>query len=305
MCETITPTRCGRFAMTVTRILLLLTALLFAAPHGSAAPHPARAAAAVQVAPPASTQTRSRIIVTVPESDAELVVDGETILGGGTDREFETAPLEIGSTHRYTFTASWQPNTYTTMTRSKAVAFRAGDPVLVDLTVEDPSDRVRVVYVPTPPDIADAMARLAGVTAADVVYEPGCGDARITIAAVQRGAARGVCVDIDPERVTDSRERVEEAGLDDRIEVRLGDALDMPDWSAATVVLLYMGDHFNLLIRPVLWRELPVGARVVSHRFGMGDWTPDQTVSIGSAQGGEYDLLLWTITEDVKRKLVH
>jgi hypothetical protein len=64
-----------------------------------------------------------------------------------------------------------------------------------------------------------------------------------------------------------------------------------------------MGDHFNLLIRPVLWRDLKVGSRVVSHRFTMGDWAPDRTILVTSAEGGDFDLHLWTVTEDVKRRL--
>jgi tRNA A58 N-methylase Trm61 len=141
------------------------------------------------------------------------------------------------------------------------------------------------------------------VTGADIAFEPGCGDARITIAAVKGGARRAVGIDIDPERVADSRVKVKEAGLEDRIEIREGDALDIKDLSSATVVFLYMGDHFNLLIRPILWRELKVGARVVSHRFKMGDWEPDKTISVGSTEGGDYELHLWTITEDLKRRM--
>jgi hypothetical protein len=62
-----------------------------------------------------------------------------------------------------------------------------------------------------------------------------------------------------------------------------------------------MGDHFNLLIRPILWRELRAGARVVSHRFTMGDWKPDKTVWVPSVEDGEYELHLWTVTEELKR----
>jgi tRNA A58 N-methylase Trm61 len=196
------------------------------------------------------------------------------------------------------------PNGYTTMTRTKTVTFRAGEPVVVDLTVHDPNDRVRVQYVPTPPDIADAMVKLAGITPNDVVYEPGCGDARVTIAAIKAGARRGVCIDIDPDLVTKAKANIAEMGLANKIEVRLGDALDIPDLSEATVVFLYMGDHFNLLIRPNLWRQLKVGARVVSHRFEMGDWPPEKTTSIMSVDDLQYDLHRWTITADIKRKVV-
>lgn len=248
------------------------------------------------------TQTTSTITVTVPHDEAELVVNGRAMAGKGRSRSFETGALETGSTQRYTFVVTWAPNGYTSLTRTKTVSFRAGAGVVVDLATDDPNDRALIRYVPTPEDIADAMIKLAGVTAEDVIYEPGCGDARITIAAVQAGAKKGVGIDIDPDRVADSRARVKDAGLDKKIEIRLGDALDIKDLSEASVVFLYMGDHFNMLIRPLLWKELKVGARVVSHRFTMGDWKPDKTVSVDSYDISEYELHLWTITEEIKQR---
>jgi uncharacterized protein (TIGR03000 family) len=283
-------------------VLLLIGGVVLFATHGTSALDGAPVFPA-QTAPSAAPRVTSRITVTVPHIDTELVVEGKTVPGSGTSRQFETPPLEPGVAYRYTFTATWDPNAYTTITRSKTVSFRAGRPVAVDLTADDPSDRARVKYVPTPSDIVDEMVKLAGVGASDIVYEPGCGDARITIAAVRGGAKRGVCIDIDPERVADSRARVQEAGLGDRIEIRQGDALDIRDLSAATVVFLYMGDHFNLLIRPILWKELRAGARVVSHRFTMGDWKPDKTVWVTSVEDGEYELHLWTVTEELKRAM--
>jgi uncharacterized protein (TIGR03000 family) len=282
-------------------VRLVIVGLLILGSQGTAS-HRLHAAS-IQATAPAATQLSSRVKVTVPHEQTELVVEGKPIPGEGTVREFVTAPLEKGKAYRYVFTAKWQPNTYTTITRNKTVSFRGGDAIAVDLTVDDPNDRARVIYVPTPADVADEMVRLAGVTGADVAFEPGCGDARITIAAVKGGARRAVGIDIDPERVSDSRARVKEAGLADRIEIREGDALDIKDLSSASVVFLYMGDHFNLLIRPILWRELKVGARVVSHRFKMGDWEPAKTISVASSEGGEYELHLWTITEDVKRRM--
>ena len=144
---------------------------------------------------------------------------------------------------------------------------------------------------------------MAKVGPRDVVYEPGCGDARITIAAIKAGARRGICVDIDPDRAKESKANVAAAGFAGRIDVREGDALDVKQLSDVTVVLLYMGDHFNMLIRPVLWRELPIGARIVSHRFTMGDWQPDDSVMVTSDQGGTYELHAWTITREIKQRL--
>jgi uncharacterized protein (TIGR03000 family) len=280
--------------------LSLLTAACVVAVVAAAA-LPVDADAAVQTAASTSRLTSS-VVVIVPSEDAELVVNGAALSGAGTSRTLETAPLEPG-THRFTFAVTWEPNTYTKMTRTKLVTFRAGEAARVDLTVEDPADRVRVIYVPTPADVAAAMVELAAVGANDVVYEPGCGDARITIAAIKAGARRGICVDIDPDRARESKANVVAGGFADRIDVREGDALDVKQLSDVTVVFLYMGEHFNMLVRPVLWRELPVGARIVSHRFDMGDWKSDQSVTVMGEDGGVYDLHLWTITRELKEKL--
>jgi uncharacterized protein (TIGR03000 family) len=288
--------------MAITRVFLVLSGVVLFGMRSLASPD-ASVLVLEQAASAAPARVTSRISVTLPQESAELVVEGKPVSGTGTTREFDSAPLARGTTQRYTFTATWQPNTYTTMTRTRTVSFRAGDRVVLDLSVDDPNDRVRVIYVPTPADVADEMVRLAGVGPSDVVFEPGCGDARITIAAVKGGARRGVGIDIDPDRVTESKANVKAAGLEGKIDIRLGDALDIKDLSSATVVFLYMGDHFDMLIRPNLWRELKVGARVVSHRFTMGDWKPDKTVTVTSADGGEYELHLWTITEEVKRRM--
>ena len=284
--------------MAISRVALLIVGLVAGTPGIAtfASPSLGQAAAAQQA------RVVSRVTVTLPDADAELELDGKLVPGTGTTRTFETPGLPRTGTQRAALTVRWKPNTYTNMTRTKTVSFRAGDAVTVDLSREDPGDRVRVIYVPTPQDIAEEMVKLAGVTASDVVFEPGCGDARITIAAIKRGARRGLCVDIDADRVEESRAKVKEAGLDSRIEVRHGDALDVHDLSDATVVLLYMGDHFDMLIRPVLWKQLKVGSRIVSHRFTMGDWKPDKTVTVASAEGGDFELHLWTITEEVKRR---
>jgi len=249
-----------------------------------------------------STQS-ARLTVTVPHDDTVLSLDGRAIVGMGATRRIETPPIVASQPRSFTLTATWNPNTYTTMTRTKTVSVRAGEQVTVDLSREDAGDRVRVIYVPTPTDVVSEMVTLAGITAGDVVYEPGCGDARITIAALRAGAKRGICVDLDPDRAKESLANVQQAGLADRIDVRLGDALDVKDLSEVTVVLLYMGDHFNLLIRPVLWQQLKPGSRVVSHRFTMGDWSPDKTITVQSAEvSGDYELHLWTITDEVKRR---
>jgi uncharacterized protein (TIGR03000 family) len=247
-----------------------------------------------------AAEVRSQFTVSVPRNDAMLFVEGVPAEPTGWERLVETGPLVPGRAYEYTFVVTWRPNGYTVMTRTQTVSFTAGETLKVDLTRDEGNDRAQVRYVPTPDVVASEMVELAKVTRDDVVFEPGCGDARITIAAVSAGAKKGVGVDLDAARVADSRARVEAAGLADRIEIRQGDALDIKDLSDATVVFLYMGDEFDMLIRPILWRELKVGARVVSHRFTMGDWKPDKTVNVDGE--GNFEIHLWTITKEVKKR---
>ena len=155
-------------------------------------------------------------------------------------------------------------------------------------------------YEGTPESVVPAMIELAGVNKDDVVHEPGCGDARILIAAVRAGAKKGVGVDIDPDLAEVSYERVRAAGLADRVEIYWGNALDV-DMTEATVVFLFMGDGFNREIRPKLWREMPVGGRVVSNDYAMGDWKPEKTVRVATP-GRTYTLYVWTITAGLKDK---
>ena len=155
-------------------------------------------------------------------------------------------------------------------------------------------------YEGTPPSVVPAMIELAGVTSDDVVYEPGCGDARLVIAAIKAGARKGLGVDIDPDLAEVAYAEVKKAGLADKVEIRWGNALDI-DMSETTVVFLFMGEAFNLVMRPLLWQQLKVGARVVSNDFLMGDWKPDRTVRVDTPTRS-YVLYLWTITEEIKRK---
>ena len=144
------------------------------------------------------------------------------------------------------------------------------------------------------------MIELARIRSDDVVYEPGCGDARVLIAAMKAGARRGIGVDIDPDLAEVSYAAVKSAGMQDTVEIRWGNALAV-DMSKATIDFLFMGEAFNLVIRPLLWKQPPVGARVVSNDFAMGDWKPDRTVRV-ETPGRTYTLYLWTITQEVRNR---
>jgi ubiquinone/menaquinone biosynthesis C-methylase UbiE len=148
-------------------------------------------------------------------------------------------------------------------------------------------------YVPTPPDVVDRMLVMAGTSRDDIVYDLGCGDGRIPIAAAKTYGARGVGIDIDPRRIEESRTNAKAEGVEHLVEFRLGDAL-AADVSPATVVTLYMLGSGNAALRPVLTRQLRPGARVVSHAFSMGPSWPAQKIDhFTSARGDEVTLYLW------------
>jgi SAM-dependent methyltransferase len=150
-----------------------------------------------------------------------------------------------------------------------------------------------VRYEPTAMDVVQAMLRLAKVNAGDVVYDLGCGDGRIVITAARELGANGVCVDIDPQRIAESRENAREAGVTDRIRFRNED-LFTTDIGDATVVMLFLYPDLNLKVRPKLLRELKPGTRIVSHWHSMGDWPPQETVRVRS-NDRERPIYLWTI----------
>ena len=150
-----------------------------------------------------------------------------------------------------------------------------------------------VRHEPTSPDVAQVMFRLANVNTGEVVYDLGCGDGRIVITAVREFGARGVCVDIDPQRIAESRENARAAGVTENIRF-LNQDLFEADVSEASVVMLFLSAELNLKLRPKLLRELKPGARIVSHWHDMGDWAPQKVVRVKSG-GRDRSVYLWTM----------
>lgn len=147
-------------------------------------------------------------------------------------------------------------------------------------------------YLPTPPEVVEAMLTLAEVSSEDVLYDLGSGDGRILITAAQRFGTQGVGIDIDPKRVRQGFENAKQAGVSDRVTFRQQDLFES-DFSEATIVILYLLPHLNLKLRSALFAQLPPGTRILSHDFDMGDWQPDRIVEVQSEDPAV--LYLWTI----------
>ncbi|HEY5637140.1 MAG TPA: methyltransferase domain-containing protein [Burkholderiales bacterium] len=144
-----------------------------------------------------------------------------------------------------------------------------------------------VLYLPTPPAVVEAMLDLAGLRPDDLLVDLGAGDGRIPIAAARRGA-RAIGVELDARKVAEAKRNVEAAGVSARVEIRQGDARHA-DLGGTTVVTLFLLPELNRALRPKL-QGLAPGTRIVSHRFGIGDWAPDRKVN---AHG--HPLFLWVV----------
>jgi len=138
-----------------------------------------------------------------------------------------------------------------------------------------------VIYVPTGPEVVDAMLKLAKVGPNDVVYDLGSGDGRIPITAVQKfNAKSAVGIDIDPQRIKEANANHAKSGVGARVRFLNQDLFTTPI-GEATVVTLYLLQSLNEKLMPKLQKELKPGSRVVSQTFSMGSsWNPDQTIQV-------------------------
>jgi len=146
-----------------------------------------------------------------------------------------------------------------------------------------------VHYVPTPPQVVEEMLRVANVGKNDVVYDLGCGDGRIVIAAAKKYGAHGVGIDIDPERIKEAEANARQEGVEKLVKFRNEDLFEAKI-SDATVVTLYLLESLNEKLRPKLLRDLKPGTRIVSHAFRMGDWAPEKSLDVDGRK-----VYFWTV----------
>ena len=156
-----------------------------------------------------------------------------------------------------------------------------------------PGVKPDVPYVPTPRPVVEAMLRLAAVRPGDVVYDLGCGDGRIVIAAARDFGARGVGIDIEPRRIAEANAAAIAAGVSGRVRFAVQD-LFSTDFSEATVLTLYLLPELNAKLLPKMRSELRPGARVVSHQFRIGAWQPDRSETAWSGDR-DHPIFLWIV----------
>lgn len=156
-----------------------------------------------------------------------------------------------------------------------------------------PNHRPDIGFIPSPAEVVQVMLDLAQIQPDDVLYDLGCGDGRIAIAAAQQFGIRAVGIDIDPMRVQDAQALAERAGVGDRTSFFQGD-LFTSNVQEATIVTLYLLPHLNRRLLPHLRQQLKPGSRIISHDFDIDDeWEPQQSVRLQNEE--ESTVFCWTI----------
>ena len=156
-----------------------------------------------------------------------------------------------------------------------------------------------VVYLPTTDPAVDAMLALADVKKTDIVYDLGCGDGRIVITAAKKYGARGVGIDIDPQRIAEARENAKKAGVEHLVRFEEND-LFLADIKEATIVTLFLLPQLNLKLKPKLLADLKPGTPIISNTFDMGEWKAEKEVAVNPDDQDDYSglskkVFRWTV----------
>jgi SAM-dependent methyltransferase len=164
-----------------------------------------------------------------------------------------------------------------------------------------------VPYVATPQILVDKMIEMASLQPDDVLFDLGCGDGRIVIAAAKEMGVKGVGIDLDPKRIGESKHNAQVAGVTD-LTTFLQEDIFKVDLSSATVVTLYLVPEVNKLLLPKLIKELKPGTRLLSHNYGFEGWEPSrvETVEIPGKHdyAGTHSILYWEIPEKFPDQLL-
>jgi len=165
---------------------------------------------------------------------------------------------------------------------------------------DDDKVECQIIYVPTEVEVVEKMLDMAKVGKDDIVYDLGCGDGRVVAIAAKKFGARGVGVDIDPERIKDSHQTLKKYGVEKLVEIRKGDALKVKDLNKASVVMLYMLQPFMDKLEPIAQKTLKPGTRLVAHDFPFPNWKAEETVNF-KGPSREHRLYLYVVKAETPK----
>ncbi len=163
-----------------------------------------------------------------------------------------------------------------------------------------PTREPDVIYVPTPDEVVERMLQMADVRPGEVVYDLGCGDARIPVAAAKKFGVKAWGFDINPVRVKESLENVEKNGVKDLVTIQQKDIFEL-DLSKADVITLYLLPQLNVKLIPQL-EKLKPGCRIVSHDFNMEGVKPKREATYTPPGGREHRIYLWVTPLEKERR---
>jgi precorrin-6B methylase 2 len=224
---------------------------------------------------------------------ASLVVAGCSCGKAPSPKAPSQAPKAAAEPNKTAGTAATQPASPAAV-KPPAAAPAPAAPAPVAEKPAAPAQEVKrpdVIFVPTPNEVVAKMLELAKVTKDDVVYDLGCGDGRIVVAAAKIGC-KAYGFDVDPQRIKESKENVEKNGVGNLATIEQKDIFTL-DLSKANVVTLYLLPSLNVKLIPQL-EKLKPGSRIVSHDFDMRGVKPDQVVEVTSDGDVSHTVYLWT-----------
>lgn len=160
-----------------------------------------------------------------------------------------------------------------------------------------PKPQLDVIWLGTPPAAVERMLELAKVNEHDLLYDLGCGDARIPIAAAKKLGTKAVCVELDPQKADQARRSIQKVGLGPLIEVRQKDLFEQ-DLQPATVLTLYLLRPINNALIPKI-QKMKAGSRVVSYRFEIPDAIPEKIEALPPGQQA-LRIFLYTVPLRIK-----
>jgi SAM-dependent methyltransferase len=169
-------------------------------------------------------------------------------------------------------------------------------------TRADDDKKFNLIYVPTEEQVIEKMFEMAKMSKKDVVFDLGCGDGRICAMACKKFDCSAVGIDLNPERIKECMDTIKKYGVEEYVdpkfmlEYRLGNALNVPDFQRASVVMLYMLPEFMDMLEPIAQKTLRPGTRIVSHdyRWRNKDWEPEQTIEF-KGPSRTHTLYMWTV----------
>lgn len=166
-------------------------------------------------------------------------------------------------------------------------------------------------FVPTADEVIAKMFEMAKINKNDVIFDLGCGDARILYRAAKQYGCRGVGLEINPDRIREAMDQYEKYNggkefgkLITQVEVRHGDALKVKDIGDATVVVMYMFPAFMDLWFPIAKEKLKPGTRILSHDYSWTKgWEPAAQATVKSATRDNHKVIMWVVPERGQSKV--